>query len=173
MRALQNRNRGIRERWIQRVAQQIVVKDVLVAPEIGVEVVQRSFEHPQVADVVWIAAIAVVAEGKIVEQQSFVRGRMQIERILQQPGAAAEIHERVPDSGIAGEVGDASAKFCRLLDLVTAGRRSRSFGVRCCRQIGGLARGIDLRAGRDRLGLIHILIFVFFGFVGGRLRQHG
>ena len=41
---------------------------------------------------------------------------MEIQGVFQQPGATSQIHKRVPGAGIAGIVGDAPAKFRRLLN---------------------------------------------------------
>ncbi len=140
MRRMQDWDIRIRSRRVQRICEQVIIKDILVTPEAGVEIVQSPFKHPQPADIVGVAAISEVAERHIVKQQARMGRRVHVQRILQQPWAGTEVYKCVPNSGVAAEIGDSSAKLGRLFDLIATDSFSRNNAVRNDWQIVGLAR---------------------------------
>src|ERR1700761_7727493 len=124
MRRVQHRDIRDGSRRVKRIRKQIIVKDILIAPEAGGERVCSAFREPQAAHIQWVAAVSEVAEAEIIKQFSGMRRRAHVERVLQQPGTAAKVYKRVPHCLATGEIGEASAKFGGLLDFKATKRLS-------------------------------------------------
>src|SRR6185312_1142677 len=137
------RNVRVRILRIQRISQQIVIEEILIATEVSLKVVESPFLDLQPSKVIGIAAIAEVGERQIVEQESGVVRGMHVERLLQQARTAIDVHIRTPNTGTATVIGNASAEFECLLYFVTAELRAfiTSSGD-VAGQIHAFARGI-------------------------------
>src|SRR5262249_45382044 len=108
---LENGKFGNRRWRIQRIKKQIVVKDVLIPPETGIEAIHFSLLRAYAADIVRIAAVTEVGKQKIVKQHAGVRRRMHLQRVFQKTGTCSQVDHAVPRAGVAGEIGDTSAEF--------------------------------------------------------------
>src|ERR1051326_615259 len=75
VRRIQNRDIRVRRWRVQRVGEQVVVEDVLVALEIAGERIERALGKAQVAHIDGIAAVAEVAEAEIIKKLARVAGR--------------------------------------------------------------------------------------------------
>ena len=103
---------------VQRVGLQRVVPDILVAAKRSVEVVPLVLADAQTRDVVGIASISEVAQVETIEEQAVMIERPHLQGHIQQARALLQIHESIVGGLIAGDVGEAVAKFHRLLDIV-------------------------------------------------------
>src|SRR5271170_1140995 len=95
-----NAHAGSRSRRIQRICQQVVVPEILVPAKQHSKVVPFVFVEAQAGHVIWITAVAKVAEAEIVEQEAVVVERAQIQRVIEETKALTEIHESIVGVGV-------------------------------------------------------------------------
>src|SRR6185437_931317 len=135
-------------RWrIQRVSQQVIVKEILVPPEEEAEVVPFVLRQAHASDVFRITAPTEAAHVEIVEQYSRIVERMGGERLIKKARAGMLIDKGVIHCPAAVDVAEAIAELNALLHVVIADVLALGCGSRASR-LCSPGTGLCQRQGR-------------------------
>ena len=121
VRRIGDRSRRTKARWVQRIREQVVIPDILVAPVQRAKIVPLVLFDPQSRNVVGIAAVAKVAERQIVEEDSPVIDRPHVHGVIEQPHAGTQVFKRVVIVQISADHAVAVAELDGLLNVVVSG----------------------------------------------------
>src|ERR1700683_642304 len=104
MRRVEGRNRRGGSWGIQRIRQQIIVGEILIATKTALQVVPLVLVRSQAQSIVGVASPSKPVQVEIVKQKALVIERLHRKRLVKYSRAGLQVHQRIVHIGAAGDV---------------------------------------------------------------------